>query len=159
MRSSRAATSGVSSSSCFSLVGRKGSDEAMKSTSRPGSSILSAMVCSSSERVGEELTICWNCETTLRCRASISASRGGVISATGSTDAVMNGSNWLNSPSRTRCVPSVKTNRLWLGILTTLWTVASVPTLCRSAGCGASMRASRWATTTTVFSSPSDWIS
>ncbi len=70
--------------------------------------------------------------------------------------ATMNGSNCENSPSLTRSVPSVKTNRLWLGILTTLCTVARVPIACKSLGCGASMRASRCATTTMVFSSPSD---
>ncbi len=45
----------------------------MKSARRPGSSMLMAMVCRSSESVGEEVTICWNWLTTLRCMASISA--------------------------------------------------------------------------------------
>src|SRR5438067_2157532 len=56
-------------------------------------------------------------------------------------------------------MPSVKTNRLWFGILTTLCTVASVPMLNRSTGCGESTRASRCATTTIVLSSPRELIS
>ena len=40
----------------------------------------------------------------------------------------MNGSDWTNRTSRTRLTPSVNTNRLWLGMRTTLCTVASVPT-------------------------------
>ncbi len=71
----------------------------------------------------------------------------------------MNGVVCANSPSRTRSLPSVNTNRLWFGIFTTLCTVARVPIWCRSAASGVSCRASRCATTRIVFSSPSDWIS
>src|SRR5581483_10068590 len=41
-----------------------------------------------------------------------------------------------------------------LGIFTVLWTLASVPTLCRSAAVGSSTRGSSWATTPINFSSP-----
>ncbi len=159
MRSSRAEMFGVSSSSCLSLVVRNGSDDAIKSASRPGSSMLIAIVCRSSDSVGDELTICWNWLTTFRCSASVSGVAGGSISSTVSHSAVINGVIWANSPSRTRSLPSVNTNRLWLGIFTTLCTVARVPMWCRSAACGESWRASRCATTRMVFSSPRDWIS
>jgi hypothetical protein len=72
--SSRTRTSVVSSVSCLSAVESEGSDEAMKSTSRPGSSMFIATVESSSESVGEPATICWNKVSTLRCSASISES-------------------------------------------------------------------------------------
>ena len=45
-----------------------------------------------------------------------------------STSAIMNGSVWMKRTSRTRLTPSVKTKRLWLGMRTTLCTVARVPT-------------------------------
>ena len=48
----------------------------------------------------------------------------------------MNGSDWIKRTSRTRLTPSVKTKRLWLGMRTTLCTVARVPTVCRSVGFG-----------------------
>ena len=54
--------------------------------------------------------------------------------------------------------PSVKTNRLWLGMRTTLCTVARVPTACRSPGLGESSRGSSCAATTIARSSPSDSI-
>src|SRR6267142_1571734 len=60
MACSRWLTSGVSRISCLSLVERNGSDEATKSTSLPGSSMLMATVWSSSDNVGEPATICWN---------------------------------------------------------------------------------------------------
>ena len=88
---------GVSSRSCLSVVESNGSEEAMKSTRRPGSSIFIAMVDSSSDRVGEPATICWNSVRTLRCKASISAFFGGTISGTVSTVARMNGVSWVNS--------------------------------------------------------------
>ena len=53
---------------------------------------------------------------------------------------------------------AVKTKRLWLGMRTTLCTVASVPTSCKSAGFGASRRGSSWAATTIERSSPRDSI-
>ena len=49
---------GVSSSSCLSFVVKNGSDEAIKSANRPGSSMLIAIVCRSSLSVGDEVTIC-----------------------------------------------------------------------------------------------------
>ena len=120
--------------------------------------MLIAIVCKSSESVGDEPTICWNWLTTLRCNASVSGDATGSISSTVSHSAVMNGAICENSPSRTRSLPSVNTNKLWFGIFTTLCTVARVPMWCRSAASGASCRASRCATTRIVFSSPSDWI-
>ena len=92
MRSMRAATSAVSSSSCLSAVARNGSEEAMKSTRRPGSSMFIAMVCSSSESVGEAVTICWNWAITFRCSASSSALLPEPTSGMVSTVAIMNGS-------------------------------------------------------------------
>ncbi len=106
----------------------------MKSTSRPGSSIFIATVESSSESVGEPATICWNNVSTLRCSASISAVFGGTVSAIEVNPARINGVNWVNSVNFTRSKPSANTNRLWLGIFTTLCTTASVPTLYRSLG-------------------------
>ncbi len=149
---------GVSSSSCLSSVVRNGSEEATKSTSRDGSSMFAAMVRSSSERVGDSETICWNWPTTLRTSASNSGEAAGSASSSVSTSATMNGSDWTNRSSRTRLTPSVNTNRLWLGMRTTLCTVASVPTVCRSAGLGASRRGSSCAATTIARSSPSDSI-
>ncbi len=149
----------VSSSSCLSLVERNGSELAMKSTSRPGVSMFSAMVCNSSLSVGDCWTIAWNCCSTLRCNASSSGWCGGSTSSRTSAVATRYGCSCENSPSVTRSVPSAKTNRLWFGIFTILCTVASVPTLWRSDGCGLSTLASRCATTTMVFSSPRDWMS
>ena len=76
-----------------------------------------------------------------------------------STVARMNGASCVYSFKCTRSRPSAKTNRLWLGILTTLCTTANVPMAYRSTGCGESTRASRCATTTMVLSSPSELIS
>ncbi len=149
----------VSSVSCLSGVESEGKDEAMKSTRRPGSSMFKATVESSSESVGEPETICWNSVSTLRCRASISELSGCVASGIGETFARMNGANWVNSPRRTRSSPSANTKRLWLGILTTLWTTADVPTVYRSLAWGLSTRASRCATTTMVLSSPRELMS
>src|SRR5208282_3830209 len=50
----------------------------IKSTSRPGSSMLVATVESSSDSVGEPATICWNKVSTLRCSASTSESLSGI---------------------------------------------------------------------------------
>ena len=89
-----------------------------------------ATVDSSSERVGDPATICWKSVSTLRCRASISelaASGGG--SGIGVTFARMKGVSCANSPTLTLSRPSAKTKRLWLGILTTLCTMAEVPTV------------------------------
>ena len=119
----------VSSVSCLSGVESDGKDEAMKSTRRPGSSMFRATVESSSDSVGEPATICWNSVSTLRCRASISELSGGAAFGMGDTRARMNGDNCVNSPRRTRSRPSANTKRLWLGILTTLWTTADVPTV------------------------------
>src|SRR5207244_582871 len=130
----------------------------MKSTKRPGSSMFIATVESSSESVGDPATICWKRVRTLRCSASTSEPLGGMDSDTGSTRHRIKGVNWVNSVSRTRSRPSAKTKRLWLGILTTLWTTASVPTVYRSVGWGESTRASRCATTTMVLSSPKELI-
>ena len=131
---------GVSSVSCLSGVDSDGSDEAMKSTSRPGSSMFIATVESSSDSVGEPATICWNSVSTLRCSASISESLGGIVSGIVVTRARMKGASCAKSASRTRSRPSANTNRLWLGILTTLCTTASVPMAYRSVGCGKSTR-------------------
>ena len=51
------------------------------------------------------------------------------MSSTVSISAIMNGSVWTKRTSRTRSTPSVKTKRLWLGMRTTLCTVAKVPTI------------------------------
>ncbi len=57
----------------------------MKSTRRPGSSMFMATVESSSDKVGEPATICWNSVRTLRCSASTSELFGGIASGTEST--------------------------------------------------------------------------
>ena len=85
----------VSSSCCLSSVVRKGSEEATKSTRRLGSSIFAAIVRSSSERVWDSLTICWNWPMTLRTRASALAVEGGATSSSTSTSAIMKGSVWV----------------------------------------------------------------
>jgi hypothetical protein len=53
--------------------------------------MLMAMVWRSSDKVGDEVTICWNWLTTLRCSASSSGDLAGSISGIGSLSAVMNG--------------------------------------------------------------------
>ncbi len=110
----------VSSVSCLSGVDSEGKDDAIKSTSRPGSSMFKATVESSSESVGEPATICWNNVRTLRCNASISELSGEAASGIVDTRARIKGANCVNSDKRTRSRPSANTNRLWLGILTTL---------------------------------------
>ena len=50
----------------YPTAGSEGSDEAMKSTNRPGSSMFIATVDSSSDSVGEPATICWNKVRTFR---------------------------------------------------------------------------------------------
>ncbi len=76
----------------MSSVVRNGSEEATKSTRRPGSSIFAAMVRSSSDSVGDSETICWNWPITTRTSASteevLSDSAGSKVS----TSATMNGS-------------------------------------------------------------------
>ena len=91
--------------------------------------MLMATVESSSDSVGEPATICWNSVRTLRCRASICAFCGALISGIDSTVARMNGVSCVNSVTFTRSRPSAKTNRLWFGIFTTLCTTARVPTV------------------------------
>jgi len=61
----------------------------MKSTKRPGSSMFMATVESSSLRVGDPLTICWNKFRMLRWSASTSEFFGGSISPTVLTVAFM----------------------------------------------------------------------
>ena len=80
-----------------------------------------ATVESSSDSVGDPATICWNSVRTLRCNASISEVEGGVVPS-GRVEyvALMNGVSCVNSPNFTRSRPSANTNRLWLGIFTTL---------------------------------------
>jgi hypothetical protein len=150
---------GVSSTSCLSRVESDGSEDAMKSTIRPGSSIFPATVDSSSDSVGEPATICWNSVSTLRCRASISEFFGHrhfgnrfhrrvherrQLGVFGHLDALQ---------------ALGKDEQALVGHRTTLCTTARLPTANRSVGCGVSTRASRWATTTMVLSSPSELIS
>ncbi len=120
--------------------------------------MFAAIVRNSSESVGDSETICWNCAITLRTSASNSDEGAGATSSSVSTSATMKGSDWTKRTSRTRLTPSVNTNRLWLGMRTTLCTVARVPTVCRSSGLGVSRRGSNCAATTIVRSSPSDSI-
>ena len=57
-----------------------------------GSSILAAIVRSSSESVGDSDTICWNCPTTFRTSASTLEVVSGSTSSTVSISAIMKGS-------------------------------------------------------------------
>ena len=64
----RARMSSVSSTSCFTAVLIVDSDEAMKSASRPGSVMLIASVCRSSDSSGDSETTCWKFVLMLRAQ-------------------------------------------------------------------------------------------
>ena len=84
---------GVSSSCCLSSVVRKGSEEATKSTSRLGSSMLAAMVRSSSESVCDSETICWNCADHIAHQRFNAGACGRLATSSSvSTSATMKGS-------------------------------------------------------------------
>jgi hypothetical protein len=83
----------VSSSCCLSSVVRKGSEEATKSTSRLGSSMLAQWSASSSESVGDSETICWNCaDHVAHQRLERRSLAAGSMSSSVSTSATMKGS-------------------------------------------------------------------
>ena len=69
----RARTSSVSSTSCFTDVAMVVRLEAMKSASRPGSVMLAASVCRSSDSSGDSDTTCWKFVLMFRSSASISS--------------------------------------------------------------------------------------
>ncbi len=69
----RARTSSVSRTSCFTAVAIVVRLDAMKSASRPGSSMFIASVWRSSESRGESDTTAWKFVLMLRCSASISS--------------------------------------------------------------------------------------
>ena len=78
----RSRRSSVSSISCLSAVVIVLRLDAMKSVSRPGSVMLRASVCRSSESSGESDTTCWKFDLMFRCIASISRrSSSAVVSA------------------------------------------------------------------------------
>ena len=138
--SRRTATSADSSRACLSAVVRKGSEEAMKSAARLGSWILAAMVCSSSESVGEALDDLLELEDHVALQRLDEDGGCRVCGLLIGNSFDLGHQKWLGlaemGQACTRAVPSVKTKRLWLGILTTLWTVASVPYSCNCSGCG-----------------------
>ena len=68
----RARTSSVDRISCFTGVPMVARLEAMKSASLPGSVMLAASVCRSSDSSGDSDTTCWKLLLMLRCSASIS---------------------------------------------------------------------------------------
>ena len=70
--SMRARTSSVDRISCFTGVPMVARLEAMKSASLPGSVMLAASVCRSSDSSGDSETTCWKLLLMLRCSASIS---------------------------------------------------------------------------------------
>ncbi len=159
MRSRRAVTSGVSSSSCLSAVVRKGRLEAMKSARRPGSSMLMAMVCRSSESVGEEVTISWNWLTTLRCRAS---SSGDLLGLDLVDDLVLGGQEGLDLGELAQAHALLalgKDEEALVGHFDDFVDGRAGADVVQVGASGVSWRASRWATTRMVFSSPSDWMS
>ena len=78
----RSRTSSVSSTSCLTAVPMVLRLDTMKSARRPGSVMLSASVCRSSESSGDSDTTCWKFDLMLRSRASISSrssSRSGFV--------------------------------------------------------------------------------
>ena len=68
----RARMSSVSSTSCFTDVPMVVRLDAMKSASFPGSVMLPASACRSSDSNGDSDTTCWKLLLMLRCSASIS---------------------------------------------------------------------------------------
>ena len=127
---------------------------AIKSASRPASSIFAATACRSSESCGECPTTSRNRSCALRCSASSSLSCSPKTSGIGSTCAVRNGFSPSRSTISNLCRPSRKITTLPFGIFTVLCTLAKVPTLCKSAAAGSSTRGSCWATTPKTLSSP-----
>ena len=77
----RARMSSVSKTSCFTAVLMVESDEAMKSASRPGSEMLTASVCRSSDSSGDSETTCWKFVLMFRASASISSRSASLVSS------------------------------------------------------------------------------
>jgi hypothetical protein len=73
--------SSVSNTSCLTAVPMVDSDEAMKSARRPGSVMLTASVCRSSDNNGDSDTTCWKFVLMLRASASISRRSASLVSS------------------------------------------------------------------------------
>ena len=129
----------------------------MKSTMRPASSMFAATVESSSDRVGEPATICWNSVSTLRCSASISSSGAAAVSARfhrGAHERLQ-----LRVLRDLHASPGPRQRRTGSGSASgQLCAPPPASRSNRSVGCGESTRASRCATTTIVLSSPRELI-
>ena len=74
--------SSVSSTSCFTAVLIVDRLDAMKSARRPGSVMLTASVCRSSDSSGDSETTCWKFVLMLRASASISSRSASAVSST-----------------------------------------------------------------------------
>ena len=102
--------------------------EAMKSASRPGSVMLMASVCRSSDISGDSETICWKLVLMLRWSASISSlSLSPTTSGISVTRACRYGRDVVISSRRTRVTPWTMMRRLPSGSLNILWMWLAVP--------------------------------
>ena len=103
-------------------------DEAMKSASRPGSVMLTASDCKSSDMSGDIETICWKLVLMFRWRASIS-SRSDSSSTSGAslTAPRRYGRTATSASRRTRASPCTMMRRLPSGSLNILWMWVRVP--------------------------------
>ena len=118
----RARTSSVSSTSCFTGVAIVVRLEAMKSDSRPGSVMLAASVCRSSESSGDSDTTCWKLVLMFRSSASISRRSASASDSTaGVTRARRYGRVSVIWSSVSRVSPWTISRRLPSGSLNILW--------------------------------------
>ena len=128
--SMRARMSSVSSTSCFTAVLIVDSDDAMKSARRPGSVMLVASVCRSSDSSGDSETTCWKFVLMFRASASISSRSASFVPSTAARD--------LRAEVRLRrhdlverqraASPCTIRRRLPSGSLNILWMCVAVPT-------------------------------
>ena len=129
----RVRTSSVSSTSCLTAVLIVASDDAMKSASRPGSTMFIASVCRSSESSGDRDTTCWKFVLMFRASASISRRSASLIPSTAAvTRARRYGCVATTCSSVTRASPCTMSRRLPSGSLNILWMCVAVPTAYRS---------------------------
>ena len=124
----RSRRSSVSSISCFTAVVSVLRLDAMKSARRPGSVMLRASVCRSSESSGERDTTCWKFDLMFRCIASISRrSESTAVSSALRTRPRRYGSVDTISSMCTRARPCTMSRRLPSGSLNILWMCVAVP--------------------------------
>ena len=144
--------SSVCSTSCLVSVAIVPRPDAMKSARRPGSVMLEASACRSSDISGDSDTICWKFVLMLRCSASISR-RSPSFSTSGASLILARkyGRLAVTSSRRTRARPCTMMRRLPSGSLNILWIWLAVPIACRSFCVGSSSPASRCANTAMVW--------